>query len=510
MNFKPVALMVGVLLFWPTGSISARPELVDSDGDGIPDIYETQGVRDKNGKMLVDLKAMGADPKHKDLFIQCDWMASETHTHKPKSDALRIVIEAFANSPVANPDGTTGIHLHVDAGPKSVMNPVTGAKWEHLSQAHEVPHLDNLGTEDASGSYDWQPLDLIKVESFALARTPVFRYCLWAHDYAHSGSSGIARGLPGDDFLVTLGTFEGEAGTVLEQAGTFMHELGHTLGLEHGGSDSENFKPNFLSIMSYLYQFQGLRIDGLDGTFDYSRFAVPSLKETALLPTIAGIPPGYGVRWRVVHNGQTIDLVSDQASHVDWIQQGHESPTALSLDVNGDGQVGELKGVPDEWEALSYVGDAVGDFTDVPTPGVKPTQGAHRAPPPRFTQNKETATRKEADLIHPDYEVSLEMADGVKGVPNSTVILHLVIENEGTKADTYVLSAEQDEGWADLRKLPKTVSVAAGKSLTIDIPVHVPANAKPGQVETVGVEAVSQANHKILDETEGTVIVPKF
>ena len=30
-----------------------------------------------------------------------------------------------------------------------------------------------------------------------------------------------------------------------------MHELGHNLGLRHGGGDDTRCKPNYLSIMSY-------------------------------------------------------------------------------------------------------------------------------------------------------------------------------------------------------------------------------------------------------------------
>ena len=36
-------------------------------------------------------------------------------------------------------------------------------------------------------------------------------------------------------------------------AATFMHELGHTLGLRHGGCDDINNKPNYFSIMNYMF-----------------------------------------------------------------------------------------------------------------------------------------------------------------------------------------------------------------------------------------------------------------
>jgi hypothetical protein len=72
-----------------------------------------------------------------------------------------------------------------------------------------------------------------------------------------------------------------------EQAGTFMHELGHTLGLLHGGFEGriEGFhdkKPNYLSVMSYRTGWQmcgipaSLTNPGLDpGGCDYSRIELP-------------------------------------------------------------------------------------------------------------------------------------------------------------------------------------------------------------------------------------------
>jgi hypothetical protein len=46
------------------------------------------------------------------------------------------------------------------------------------------------------------------------------------------------------------------------QAGIFMHELGHALGLHHGGNDDSNWKPNYLSIMNYFFQMGGVPESG--------------------------------------------------------------------------------------------------------------------------------------------------------------------------------------------------------------------------------------------------------
>src|SRR5262249_53604245 len=43
--------------------------------------------------------------------------------------------------------------------------------------------------------------------------------------------------------------------------GTFMHELGHNIGLRHGGGDNVNCKPPHLSVMNYAYQLPNIITD---------------------------------------------------------------------------------------------------------------------------------------------------------------------------------------------------------------------------------------------------------
>jgi hypothetical protein len=61
---------------------------VDTDGDGLLDVWEKNGV---NG---VNLPAMGADPNKIDLFLQIDYMVAFTHTHQPLQAAVQQVVQA--------------------------------------------------------------------------------------------------------------------------------------------------------------------------------------------------------------------------------------------------------------------------------------------------------------------------------------------------------------------------------------------------------------------------------
>ncbi len=259
-------------LRWLYGPNCARgaTALTDTDGDGLPDEWELNGI-DYNGDGVadLDLPAMGADPHRKDIFVEVDWMEKPAtsciwihcwgdHSYAPQQAALDDVREAFAGAPVANPDGSTGITLHIDSGPESIMDPETGATWEARSRAGTVPYAASLGAF-SDGKYDWSALDTFKESHFDTARRDAFHYALYAETFADSGSSGISRGIPGSDFLITDGHESWEGGfTRTQERGTFMHELGHNLSLRHGGDVHAHRGPEYRSVMNYYYQLEGL------------------------------------------------------------------------------------------------------------------------------------------------------------------------------------------------------------------------------------------------------------
>ncbi len=101
-------------------------------------------------------------------------------------------------------------------------------------------------------------------------------------------TSGVSD-IGGADSLITLGLWKAAGQTDPVQAGTFMHELGHSLGLTHGGlyynttgsyipTLEPNCKPNYQSVMSY--QFQVDLLD--DGVLDYSEQQLSTLNENGL------------------------------------------------------------------------------------------------------------------------------------------------------------------------------------------------------------------------------------
>lgn len=234
------------------------PDNPDTDGDGLSDGDETLGTLDG-----LDLPSMGVNPRRKDILIEYDWIDDcvecGCHSHRPTQLVLDLVTAMFANSPVQNPDGSTGVNVIHDYGQGGAFtggNQIVG------------------GATLIEGTTYGPEFQAYKAANFAPNRQGYFHYAIMGHRYRPSpsdptNSSGWGD-LPGDDFMVTLWCFHWNTDYV---ARTIAHELGHNLNLYHGGSNNCNYKPNYNSLMNYRYQFSGVDFDcdvvG-DGVMDYS------------------------------------------------------------------------------------------------------------------------------------------------------------------------------------------------------------------------------------------------
>jgi len=119
---------------------------------------------------------------------------------------------------------------------------------------------------------------------------------LWGADNASGCAVDPSQTLTGNQVYC-----DDQVGTLLVQTGTLMHEIGHSLTLTHGGTyynDLQNpslptyegnCKPNFVSVMNYLFQVRGF-VD--NSGFDYSGQTMPPLNETSSETTgTPSIPP---------------------------------------------------------------------------------------------------------------------------------------------------------------------------------------------------------------------------
>lgn len=312
--------------FSPTGV-----EVSDTDGDGFPDTWEEPGGGvDTDGDTVADLRLSdyGATPDKRDIFVQVGWLDGRscflffcsTHNHRPSLAALREVQKAFA---------AHGIRLHIDAGSNSLMNPDNGARWGSRSRAHGTTGPERIPGETKSG-FDWtEAFDDYRNELLPAARAQIFHFALYVGTWDAEKHSGRARpggsaGYAGPDLIIADDAFGSGGPKRMEEAGTFMHELGHNLSLSHGGSlaeDTVNYKVNYPSVMNYAWQFSGVYKYSTLGLLDYSDGTLQPINESSVSET-AGLEP----------NSAAVDIAT-KWSCPDGSYVG-PSPSAFNVDWN--------------------------------------------------------------------------------------------------------------------------------------------------------------------------------
>ena len=233
--------------------------LVDSDGDGLPDIWEEQGVVLADGTEI-PLPDWGADPNRPDVFLQLNWMASEYDTlgcdtsaarecananrtsYAPSTQSLDDLVDLFADH---------GISLHIDAG-------------EHYTNIPNYSDVHGGETLEYRDSY----FDPSKFEAFQLINTinnlgdraNIFRPGVLG-DRMRAGSNATGLSLVGDNSFYVANP--GGRANDEQVRNTILHEFGHTLGLRHWGAqqyvtdiaEGSPMQAGYQSVMNYDRQF---------------------------------------------------------------------------------------------------------------------------------------------------------------------------------------------------------------------------------------------------------------
>jgi hypothetical protein len=301
------------------------------------------------------------------------------HTHDPDvkpPGALQAVIDSFA---------AHGINLHLLRGHAVPHSLVTSYRLtSQITDVCEGAALPYVGL----GKYAVSLYD-IKVASTVDPLKIAYHYSLFSHysgcdSPAHcfacpasrnpDGSvknqptfleSGLAE-VSGNDFVVSLGGREVDLlheGGTFSDGSTFMHELGHNLGLLHGGGDDLNAKPNYLSVMNYRYQFGGITFASTVGSslpagqrLDYSTQILPfggntpGVLDQSTVPNSPAVgDPGLGLNEPAGLGSGVADIFSFTDARetgiatlaasdgpVDWSGDG----TFASLNVQADSNCG--------------------------------------------------------------------------------------------------------------------------------------------------------------------------
>jgi hypothetical protein len=283
----------------------------------------------------VSVAPLGADPNHKDIFVQIDYASAALRQNVACSE-LDAIVAAFANAPVGNPDGRTGINLHIDAG---------------VSCPSRSYDLGGSGMVDAGACPDanqtFQRLQLPE------SRIGTFHIGGFSPTCGQTGAAGVAD-LHGARLMVFT---DGPS-----FAHVLMHELGHNLGLDH----IVLAQPNRISVMNATLYASN---DGnsVTSVLDFQRFSIPALDENNLSETAGISAPPEAHRFFILHHcpdGRLRDAWPGDGS-VDWNCSAPEIPLPSDppgidpgplppIDVNNDGQFTVLPATGDEWATLDY------------------------------------------------------------------------------------------------------------------------------------------------------------
>lgn len=420
----------------------------DFDADGIPNGIERFGIRDDNGDVIPNTNGFGfpMDPCRKTVAVEVDYMVKVSdppqlsdHTHKPLDLAIQDAVDMFNNAPIdANPGcpypgfptQTTGVNLVVD--------------------------VDDVLAHEADTTFDSQEATddfrTIRDSHFTDARKPYFIYNAWVHNLKGRGStSGISDGYGGAGFVVSLGLWTPVNGDRNEQFGTFVHELGHSLGLDHGGDDSGNCKANYLSVMNYNFapgvRFRVPNPSGSGSMFvdriDYSRDELePELDESSLNENV-----GIGAAGTYYSNAITI---WDSNGVSPWRNGAPATTSEGALDWNGNGPIeSDVEADLDDFASLWKTDCIDNGIFVIPTDGfddwayletVKPASGAGAlgsANDITFEQY-ENIVQAWTESASMDLKVT-KSVDLSNAMPGDTLAYTVVVENIGSGPATNIV-----------------------------------------------------------------------
>ncbi len=286
--------------------LGTDPTSADTDLDGVPDGWEELGHED------VDYPGLGCSALHMDLLVELDYQEYTDsngllHSAHPSPATAQALVDTYASMPVENPDGLPGIAL------RFLDDSV-------LPQSFVCVY--SIGIPQWG---DTSPSSFLHREAF-------HRVQICLADPATGGGGGIAD-IGGRAFTMSFPEMNADPADDLDEEAAlrlyaiFLHEMGHNLGLRHGGDENLNYKPVYPSLMNYefTYTMSGspLSIAGTKVTF--SRGLLPPVDECSVIEKgiFGGVPPediaflpSYGQEaWTVAADGS-----------VDWDHDGTLAP----------------------------------------------------------------------------------------------------------------------------------------------------------------------------------------
>jgi hypothetical protein len=218
----------------------------DRDDDGFPNLWEDDGA-DLNCDGAIDIPTSSFSPGP-DVFVEIDHMApggpGDDHTPPSFDDGLLISADNDNNGV---PDGMRSLRTTFEDQGVNLIVDEAGPVLPHVTVTMFGDRAPRFGAPD------WVTYSELRAVHFDAAhRRGVYRYLVVGHDvdFENNDEYSGKAGLGSDKAIVGYGLEVDPAG----MAKVELHEIGHTLGLEHGGFEEKNYKPNYLSVMNYGVQ----------------------------------------------------------------------------------------------------------------------------------------------------------------------------------------------------------------------------------------------------------------
>ena len=234
-------------------TITPQDSVLDSDGDGLRDSWEAEGLRLADGTYL-PIQRWGADPDRKDLFLQVNWMQSEWETIGcDRTERFAATLEDFAEfaacatantkSYAPNPSllkeledlfDDHGINLHIDAGKSYVSESMASMTADERKGGETEPYTAEYfgGLDDDGRTAKLED----QAERLLGARRSVFRSALIGTRFDESDKKNVTGlgQVNGSTFFISGDVTNSDE--LLRN--TILHEFGHTLGLMHWGRET--------------------------------------------------------------------------------------------------------------------------------------------------------------------------------------------------------------------------------------------------------------------------------
>jgi len=279
------------------------PNDPDMDDDGLSDGLEILGARaqtlfpgvpPRHWDPQVDFQHLGGGPFKKDMYIEWDYQYIRNNAGQwismlpPSALTDRVLTELNRYAGLTNPDGTSGVRLIIREGERLGASPPGANSRADLDALAFGPDVleprRRWAFTNFTAVFATEARDLTTVVADEGYGCGSVRGLVESSNPSPSSPSHKAWIC---DQPRTAGLNPEDDPAILVWTQVFLHELGHTIGIRHGGDEGRPCKPNYISVVNPGYTVS-YRKEAYTGTLSdtpvipFSLGQLPFLDETAL------------------------------------------------------------------------------------------------------------------------------------------------------------------------------------------------------------------------------------